>query len=269
MPDAATVVRSADRPSAETSTAAAPAARAAALAKLSSEAAPQARPSGNLTDDPTTMAASPPVGVPANAAPPVLLAGAPAPRAAAATGATPVADTPTAQLAPALVAFSATAAGGQTMTLRLTPAELGSVQIRIERTSDAPAKVDVTVERSDTLTLLLRDQSQLQRTLDQAGVPPEGRTLSFHLVDPAPRTDASGFANGSQSSGSQGSGSQAGGSSLSLAGQGGEQRSGYGSGGAHAGWTDPSSTDAAGDVDLTPGQIESFLWRRAGVDITA
>jgi hypothetical protein len=68
------------------------------------------------------------------------------------------------------------------MTLRLDPADLGIVQVRIDRPADAPAHVEVSVSRPETLTLMLRDQAQLQHTLDQAGVPAEGRTMSFHLT---------------------------------------------------------------------------------------
>jgi hypothetical protein len=71
--------------------------------------------------------------------------------------------------------------------MKLEPPELGQVQIRIDRPADnAPAHIAITVERAETLQLLLRDQPQLQRALDQAGVPAEGRTISFHVVTPEP-----------------------------------------------------------------------------------
>lgn len=69
------------------------------------------------------------------------------------------------------------------MTLRLQPADLGSVQVRIDRPAEAPVRVEISVSRPETLTLMLRDQSQLQRTLDQAGVPQEGRSVTFQLAD--------------------------------------------------------------------------------------
>jgi hypothetical protein len=51
--------------------------------------------------------------------------------------------------------------------------------------------VDITVEKTETLTLLLRDQPELQRVLDQAGVPPEGRSVTFHVAPPdaTPRSE--------------------------------------------------------------------------------
>ena len=90
---------------------------------------------------------------------------------------------PASQVAPALLTLASSPGGAQHMTLRLQPADLGTVQIRIDRPVEAPVRVEVSVSRPETLTLLLRDQSQLQRTLDQAGVPPEGRSLTFQLTD--------------------------------------------------------------------------------------
>jgi flagellar hook-length control protein FliK len=80
------------------------------------------------------------------------------------------------------MSLATSASGTQSLTLRLEPNDLGTVQVRIDRPIDAPAHVDVSVSRPETLTLLLRDQAQLQHTLDQAGVPAEGRTLSLHLA---------------------------------------------------------------------------------------
>ncbi len=91
---------------------------------------------------------------------------------------------PAQQVSAALVSLAGTPGGGQRMTLRLEPAELGQVQIRIDRPQDAPAQVEITVQRPETLTLLLRDQPQLQRALDQAGVPADGRSLTMHVAAP-------------------------------------------------------------------------------------
>ena len=117
---------------------------------------------------PTTPAATPPAATPAS------------PHATA---------TPAEQIAPALVSLGHAPDGAQRLTMRLQPPELGQVQVRIDRpTLDAPARVAITVERPETLTLLLRDQPQLQRALDQAGVPAEGRSVTFHVATPEPST---------------------------------------------------------------------------------
>jgi flagellar hook-length control protein FliK len=89
---------------------------------------------------------------------------------------------PAEQVAPVLVSMAHAPDGTQRLTLRLDPPELGHLQIRVERPPDAPAHVDITVEKPETLTLLLRDQPQLQRALDQAGVPPDGRSVTFHVA---------------------------------------------------------------------------------------
>ena len=76
--------------------------------------------------------------------------------------------------------------GATQLTVRLDPPELGHVEVRIDRLSDAGARVEITVEKAETLTLLLRDQQQLQHALDQAGVPADGRSVTFHIASPEP-----------------------------------------------------------------------------------
>ena len=88
---------------------------------------------------------------------------------------------PAAQLAPALVALGRGPAGSHRLSLQLAPPELGRVEIRLDRTADGPARVVVSVQRPETLHLLLRDQAGLHRALDQAGVSAQGRSLSFQL----------------------------------------------------------------------------------------
>ena len=89
------------------------------------------------------------------------------------------------QIAPALApdpAAGISPATPRTVTIRLDPIELGRVEIRLGHAHDAPAKVELTVERPETLLMLLRDQPQLHRALDLAGVPAAGRTVQFHLA---------------------------------------------------------------------------------------
>ncbi len=112
-----------------------------------------------------------------------------APSAARAPAEAPPAPSLAAQIVPVLVtpvliAIAAPAQPGapQLLTIRLDPAELGRVQVRIERTEGGPVKVELAVERADTLMLLQRDQPQLQAALDLAGIPPEGRTVHLSLA---------------------------------------------------------------------------------------
>ena len=76
------------------------------------------------------------------------------------------------------------------LTVRLTPVELGTVSIQIDRPVGAPATVTLTAERPETLALLQRDHAQLNQALDRAGVVAEGRVLMFHLSPPAEATQA-------------------------------------------------------------------------------
>jgi flagellar hook-length control protein FliK len=173
----------------------------------------------------------------ATATPSIAAASAPAP---ALTTPAPHAS-PASQVAPALLSLATSTAGTQRLTLRLEPAELGTVQVRIDRPAAAPVHVEISVSRPETLTLMLRDQAQLQHTLDQAGVPAEGRTVSFHLAG----QDADSMSR------------QAGGFGHSAT-NGQTPRNGAAAGGV----TDPDD-----DVQLpSPSQMR---WQRVGLDITA
>ncbi len=186
----------------------------------------------------------PPPLHPANTTPPAA--------AASSSVASPSAASPAAQVAPALVAFARAPDGAPRLTLRLDPPELGHVQISIERPQDAPARVEITVQRQETLTLLLRDQPQLQTALNQAGVPQDGRSITFHLAaaEPTARPDAASVPNsGSNVAGNSGNGAD------SASRQGGDSRQQA----AH-------TTDDT-DMDFTPVALPS--WQRAGLDITA
>lgn len=143
--------------------------------------------------------------------------------------------------------------GGQRMVVRLDPAELGKVEVRVERAEGGPAQVSLTVERPETLLLLLRDQPGLHRALDQAGVPAEGRALQFQLAPAAPdapsadRGATPGW--GGAADGGKGDGTWHG------QGHGGQP------GGRHRGHA-PADTVAAGHGTYR-------AWRDAGLDITA
>ena len=151
----------------------------------------------------------------------------------------------------------------QRITLHLAPTELGSVQIGIDRAADGPAKVSLLAERPETLLLLMRAQPALHRALDAAGLPTEGRMLSFGLAQPGaasaaatstlPTPGSSGPS--SMATGRDGSapgGSQGG--SFGGSSQGGEQG---------AGGYQPSIAEAGS------GRPPARTPHRTGVDITA
>jgi flagellar hook-length control protein FliK len=171
-------------------------------------------------------------------------------RAAVAPAAQPDAPAvaPAQQVSAALVSLASTPGGGQRMTLRLDPPELGQVHIRIDRPQDAPAQVEITVQRPETLTLLLRDQQQLQRALDQAGVPADGRALIMHVAPPdAPPPSGTSH-------------------SLAAASADPGQGGGHGAGTRSGGQGRPGN---AADPDRDDTSIPLPRWLRAGLDITA
>ena len=133
----------------------------------------------------------------------------------------------------------------QHLIIRLDPAELGRVQMSIERTPGGSARVELTVERADTLLLLLRDQPQLHYALDLAGVPAGDRTLQFHLAPSgaAPSSPMSAHSNPdfTNSSGPN------------------QQR------------PPTSSRHGSGDVSEPddPASLPTATWRRAGINIMA
>jgi hypothetical protein len=105
---------------------------------------------------------------------------------------------PAEQVAPALLILAKTADGGHQMTVRLQPADLGMVQVRIARAVSGATQIEITADHPTTLLALQRDQPQLHRTLDDAGIPAAGRTVTFHVAQMA------------QAAGSGGSGPAAG-----------------------------------------------------------
>jgi len=70
------------------------------------------------------------------------------------------------------------------MTVRLQPADLGMVQVRIAHVASGATQVDISAENPATLLALQKDQPQLHRTLDEAGIPAAGRVVTFHAAGP-------------------------------------------------------------------------------------
>lgn len=152
----------------------------AAAPRLAADAttAPEAPPAGSSPVEirtgpdvaegrvaPEFAAAAPPRTEPAGEPPPVA-------RAAASPA------WPARQLAPFAVALAL--GPDASLTVTLDPAELGRVEVAIER-SGGEARISLSAERPETLMLLQRDRAELERALSAAGFSGDsgGPALSF------------------------------------------------------------------------------------------
>ncbi|MDF1791362.1 MAG: flagellar hook-length control protein FliK [Thalassobaculaceae bacterium] len=105
----------------------------------------------------------------------------PANRAAATAHGRPGAalGTPADQVA---VKLSSTAKeGGGKVTIRLSPEELGKVDIKMEISKDGLVRAVVSADRPETLELLQKDAKGLERALQNAGLQTDGESLEFDL----------------------------------------------------------------------------------------
>lgn len=148
--------------------------------------------------------AQPVNAVPATAAaadiPPAPIVADPAPVAATRQPAAPAPLVE--QIGTVAVTLARSTGGDRQLTIRLDPPQLGQVQVAISQPrSGAVTAVTLTVERPETLLMVLRDEPALHRALDRAGVPADGRTVTFqlappHEASPAPSPQPHGSAGG-------------------------------------------------------------------------
>jgi hypothetical protein len=73
--------------------------------------------------------------------------------------------------------------GRNRFEIRLDPPELGRVDVRLDVDREGNVTSRLVVERSETLDLLRRDASQLERALQQAGLKTADNSLQFSLRD--------------------------------------------------------------------------------------
>ncbi|WP_119167987.1 flagellar hook-length control protein FliK [Algihabitans albus] len=97
----------------------------------------------------------------------------------------------------------AAAAGEDRIQIKLNPAELGRVDVKLEFQTDGGVRAVVSVERPETFDLLQRDARSLERALQDAGFKPGQTNLSFEM-----QTGGQGqsFADDGAGDGTQGSG---------------------------------------------------------------
>jgi flagellar hook-length control protein FliK len=67
--------------------------------------------------------------------------------------------------------------------IRIDPPELGRVNVRLDMSVEGRAQAHLTVDRPETLDLMLRDARVLERALSDAGLNTDRNSLSFSLKD--------------------------------------------------------------------------------------
>jgi flagellar hook-length control protein FliK len=73
--------------------------------------------------------------------------------------------------------------GMKQFTIRLDPAELGKVEVKLSMDDEGKVQAKLTVDRVDTLYMLQRDARTLERAFDQAGLKTSPDSLAFNLRD--------------------------------------------------------------------------------------
>lgn len=72
-------------------------------------------------------------------------------------------------------------AGVETITLQLTPENLGQVEVKLTFSDDGDMTARISADKPETLTMMQNDSSALQKSLQQAGFKTDASTLSFDL----------------------------------------------------------------------------------------
>ena len=86
--------------------------------------------------------------------------------------------------------------GKSRFEIRLDPADLGRIDVRIDIDRNGQMTSHLTVEKPETLSMLRQDAPQLQRALDDAGFKTGGGGLQFSLRDQSSSGQNSGNDNG-------------------------------------------------------------------------
>ncbi|MBI1261044.1 MAG: hypothetical protein GC184_04910 [Rhizobiales bacterium] len=73
--------------------------------------------------------------------------------------------------------------GSSSFEIRLDPAELGRVDVRMEVRKDGHVTAHLTIDKPETLDLLQRDARALQQALNDAGLQADSDSLNFSLRD--------------------------------------------------------------------------------------
>ena len=79
--------------------------------------------------------------------------------------------------------------GTSRFEIRLDPAELGRIDVRMELGADGRVQAHLTVEKPETLDMLQRDARALEKALSDAGLDMENGSLGYSLRDDSEQAD--------------------------------------------------------------------------------
>jgi flagellar hook-length control protein FliK len=164
-----------DKPAADDVSTATPRAPAQTTAPVVTDAQATAPKSNDAMQQASLTAPSPDVS-PAPANPTAPAAPAAQPGLAAPAAAVPIAGV-------AIEIASMAQAGKNHFEIRLDPPELGRIEVRLDVDRDGHATTRLIADRSDTLDLLRRDATGLERALQDAGLKTTDNGLQFSLRD--------------------------------------------------------------------------------------
>ena len=89
--------------------------------------------------------------------------------------------------------------GQRALEVRLSPEDLGTVEIRLEVSDDSKVKAKITADRPETLAMMIGDASLIRNALDQSGLTTNADSLQFSLKqDNTAAGNGNGNGNGAQ-----------------------------------------------------------------------
>ena len=95
----------------------------------------------------------------------------------------------------------AVAEGNDRITIKLSPADLGRIDVRLDIGSDGKIQAVFAADKPQTVEMLQRDARELERSLQDAGLRADSGSLSFNLRGEQRDANGSAFAGGPSSTG--------------------------------------------------------------------
>ncbi len=80
------------------------------------------------------------------------------------------------------------------MSFQLTPADLGRLEVKMKFSKEGAMKAHLSAERPETLAMLQKDSSHLEKILQKSGLNIDENSLTFDLQQHNPNQDLESFA---------------------------------------------------------------------------